>query len=66
MKSIGKSVLRTFGGLAVATLLALPWVRQWRVDDPVLFVVLSAFVLAGELLPIPVPRRLSCVKPRLS
>ena len=43
--------------LAVASLVALPWVNRWQVDDPALLVVLSAFVLAGELLPIPVPRR---------
>jgi diguanylate cyclase (GGDEF)-like protein len=43
--------------LAGASLVALPWVREWQVDDPVLLLVLSAFVLAGELLPIPVPRR---------
>jgi diguanylate cyclase (GGDEF)-like protein len=42
---------------AAASLVALPWVREWRVGDPALFVVLSVFVLAGELLPIPVPRR---------
>ena len=35
----------------------LPWVTDWQVDDPVLLVALSVFVLAGELLPIPVPRR---------
>jgi diguanylate cyclase (GGDEF)-like protein len=43
--------------LAAAALALLPWVRGWHVDAPVLFVVLSAFVLTGELLPIPVPRR---------
>ena len=43
--------------LAVAAVLVLPWVTEWRVNDPVLLVVLSAFVLAGELLPVPVPRR---------
>jgi diguanylate cyclase len=43
--------------LAAAALILLPWVRGWHVDAPALFVVLSAFVLAGELLPIPVPRR---------
>jgi diguanylate cyclase (GGDEF)-like protein len=43
--------------LAVASLVLLPWVRMWNVDAPALFLVLSAFVLAGELLPIPVPRR---------
>ncbi|HUA47957.1 MAG TPA: EAL domain-containing protein [Solirubrobacteraceae bacterium] len=42
---------------AAASLVVLPWVREWRVGDPALLVVLSAFVLAGELLPIPVPRR---------
>jgi diguanylate cyclase (GGDEF)-like protein len=43
--------------LAAVAVVLLPWVRGWRVDSPVLFSVLSAFVLAGELLPIPVPRR---------
>jgi diguanylate cyclase (GGDEF)-like protein len=43
--------------MAAAALILLPWVRGWHVDAPALFVVLSAFVLAGELLPIPVPRR---------
>ena len=43
--------------LALASLLAPPWVRRWQVEDAALLVVLSAFVLAGELLPIPVPRR---------
>jgi len=43
--------------LAATVLIAVPWVREWQIDQPVLFVVLSAFVLAGELLPIPVPRR---------
>lgn len=42
---------------AGASLILLPWMREWRVGDPALFVVLSLFVLAGELLPIPVPRR---------
>jgi diguanylate cyclase (GGDEF)-like protein len=45
------------GALAAAALTALPWMSEWRVDAPGLCVVLSAFVLAGELLPIPVPRR---------
>jgi diguanylate cyclase (GGDEF)-like protein len=43
--------------LAAASLIVFPWVREWHVGDPALLVVLSAFVLAGELLPIPVPRR---------
>jgi diguanylate cyclase (GGDEF)-like protein len=42
---------------AVGSLILLPWMREWRVGDPAVFVVLSVFVLAGELLPIPVPRR---------
>jgi diguanylate cyclase (GGDEF)-like protein len=44
-------------GLAAASLVLLPWAREWRVSGPALFAVLSAFVLTGELLPIPVPRR---------
>ena len=43
--------------VAAAVLVLLPWVRGWHVDAPALFAVLSGFVLAGELLPIPVPRR---------
>src|SRR5947209_5174157 len=43
--------------LAAASLVLLPWMREWHADPPALFVVLSGFVLAGELLPIPVPRR---------
>ena len=43
--------------LAAASLVLLPWSREWQVSDPALFVILSVFVLAGELLPIPVPRR---------
>jgi diguanylate cyclase (GGDEF)-like protein len=42
---------------AAASLVALPWVRMWHIADPAGFAVMSAFVLAGELLPIPVPRR---------
>ena len=43
--------------LAATVLIAVPWVREWQIDQPALFIVLSVFVLAGELLPIPVPRR---------
>jgi hypothetical protein len=43
--------------LAIVALTMLPWVTSWQVTDPALLVVLSVFVLAGELLPIPVPRR---------
>jgi diguanylate cyclase (GGDEF)-like protein len=44
-------------GLGVALVAFVPWTREWQVGSPAMFVVLSAFVLAGELLPIPVPRR---------
>jgi diguanylate cyclase (GGDEF)-like protein len=44
-------------GVAAGALTVLPWMWAWQVDDPVLLVVLSVFALAGELLPIPVPRR---------
>jgi diguanylate cyclase (GGDEF)-like protein len=44
-------------GVAAGALTVLPWVTDWQVDNPVLLVVLSGFVLVGELLPIPVPRR---------
>jgi diguanylate cyclase (GGDEF)-like protein len=43
--------------LGFALTVLVPWTREWRVSSPALFVVLSGFVLAGELLPIPVPRR---------
>jgi diguanylate cyclase (GGDEF)-like protein len=42
---------------ALASLAVLPWMREWRDNSPALLIALSAFVLAGELLPIPVPRR---------
>ncbi len=44
-------------GLGAALVALVPWTREWHVRSPAPFVVLSAFVLAGELLPIPVPRR---------
>jgi diguanylate cyclase (GGDEF)-like protein len=44
-------------GAAVALLAALSWNFTWKIDDPALFWLLAAFVLAGELMPIPVPRR---------
>jgi diguanylate cyclase (GGDEF)-like protein len=44
-------------GLGAALVLLMPWTREWRVSSPPVFAVLSIFVLAGELLPIPVPRR---------
>jgi diguanylate cyclase (GGDEF)-like protein len=44
-------------GLAAALTVLMPWAREWRVSSLPVFAVLSLFVLAGELLPIPVPRR---------
>src|SRR5947209_18204337 len=44
-------------GVGVALVAFVPWTREWRVGSVPMFLVLSAFVLAGELLPIPVPRR---------
>jgi diguanylate cyclase (GGDEF)-like protein len=42
---------------AVVALAVVGWQLPWRIDEPALFWLLAAFVLAGELLPIPVPRR---------
>ena len=42
--------------LAVASLLPFVLTTGWDVDAPLRFVLLSIFVMAGELLPIPVPR----------
>jgi diguanylate cyclase (GGDEF)-like protein len=44
-------------GVGLALVAFLPWTREWRVSSALTFGVLSVFVLAGELLPIPVPRR---------
>jgi diguanylate cyclase (GGDEF)-like protein len=44
-------------GLGAALLALVPSTREWRVGSPLMLLTLSAFVLAGELLPIPVPRR---------
>src|SRR5581483_5618595 len=38
-------------GVGVALVALVPWTREWRVGSPPMFLVLSAFVLAGELLP---------------
>ncbi len=43
--------------VAAALVALVPWTREWHVGHPAMFAVLSGFVLAGELLPIPVPRR---------
>jgi hypothetical protein len=45
---------------AVAAIIApaaFGWARVWRIDAPALFWILAGLVIAGELLPIPVPRR---------
>ena len=51
---------------AVAALVGLGWTWTWRVDSPALLVMLSLFVFAGELLPIPVPRRHGLAKVTIS
>jgi diguanylate cyclase (GGDEF)-like protein len=42
---------------AAGSVAALVWKVGWHVDAPARFWLLALFVLAGELLPIPVPRR---------
>src|SRR5947209_3548473 len=56
----------TTAAAALAALLVLPWARAWRVDAAGLFLVLSAFVLVGELMPIPVPHRHGLAKVTIS
>jgi diguanylate cyclase (GGDEF)-like protein len=51
---------------AVAALVGLGWTWTWRMDSPALLVMLSLFVFAGELLPIPVPRRHGLAKVTIS
>jgi diguanylate cyclase (GGDEF)-like protein len=57
-------------GLTTATALAIlgPLAPNidWRIDAPALFWLLSALVLVGELLPIPVPRRQGLAKVTIS
>jgi diguanylate cyclase (GGDEF)-like protein len=53
--------------LAASALLGLvAWQLRWSVDEPGLFWLLAFFVLAGELLPIPVPRRNGLAKVTIS
>src|SRR5205807_3526766 len=52
--------------VALAALLLLPWARAWRVDAAGLFLMLSAFVLIGELMPVPVPHRHGLAKVTIS
>jgi diguanylate cyclase (GGDEF)-like protein len=61
---LGSAVPRRFLGLTAATVAAagaaiamLASRAGWHVADPARFLLLAVFVLAGELLPIPVPRR---------
>jgi diguanylate cyclase (GGDEF)-like protein len=42
---------------ALAGLIVLSGLTTWEIDRPALFAILAVFVFAGELLPIPVPRR---------
>ncbi len=51
---------------AVAALAGWGWTWTWRVDSPALLAMLSVFVLAGELLPIPVSRRHGLAKVTIS
>jgi diguanylate cyclase (GGDEF)-like protein len=51
---------------ACAALVAPALEAQWRIDAPLLFWLLSAFALVGELLPIPVPRRQGLAKVTVS
>jgi hypothetical protein len=57
-------------GLTTATALAILGALapniDWRIDAPALFWLLSALVLVGELLPIPVPRRQGLAKVTIS
>src|SRR5450755_3198615 len=52
-------VLYTFGVAAFAVAALAGWgsTWTWQVDSPALLAMLSVFVVAAELLPIPVPRR---------
>ena len=61
---VGYSLLTTVA--AAAALIGLTWTRGWRIDEPGLFWLLAACVLAGELLPIPVPRRHGLAKVTIS
>ena len=58
------SALTAAAAMVAAALLALS--SQWQVDAPALFALLSVFTLAGELLPIPVPRRRGLAKVTIS
>src|SRR5947209_20288430 len=53
-------------GVGLALVAFVPWTREWRVGSPPVFLVLSAFLLAGELLPLPVPRRRRLARVALS
>ncbi len=51
---------------AAAAALSLIWARPWRIDAPTLFILLTAFAVIGELMPIPVPHRHGLAKVTIS
>ncbi len=51
---------------AAVGLVAFGWASAWRIDSPALFWFLSGLVIVGELLPIPVPRRLGLARVTIS
>jgi len=61
-------VLYTFGVAAFAVAALAGWgsTWTWQVNSPALLAMLSVFVLAAELLPIPVPRRHGLAKVTVS
>ncbi|MFL5823843.1 MAG: putative bifunctional diguanylate cyclase/phosphodiesterase [Solirubrobacteraceae bacterium] len=52
--------------VALAAAVATAQTASWDLDRPALFVMLAVFVLVGELLPIPVPRRNGLTKVTIS
>ena len=51
---------------AVVAVLAWPQTRVWHMDHAALFAMLAVFVVVGEALPIPVPRRNGLTKVTIS
>jgi diguanylate cyclase (GGDEF)-like protein len=54
------------GAVAAGLLAFVVWQLRWRIGEPALFWLLAGFTLAGELLPIPVPRRNGLAKVTIS
>jgi diguanylate cyclase (GGDEF)-like protein len=52
--------------LAAASFAVVAYQLRWTIDEPALFWLLATFTLAGELLPIPVPRRNGLAKVTIS